>query len=118
MTYGWGDLDGSTIDMFCVGEGEHAIVSFINDGISGKNILFRGQKPSGGYYPLVELDNLPLPDRSVIYERDSLSEAPHSTCSMVLRCRADHPVPGIIGARNVKKCICRFFEGGSRHRMV
>lgn len=72
VTYGWSDLDSSTIDMLCVGEGEYAIVDFINDGTSGKNIFFRCQKPSGSYYPMVDLDCLPLPDRSVIYERDSL----------------------------------------------
>ncbi len=72
VTYGCNDLDDSTIDALCVGEGEYAVTSFINDGVVGKNIAPRGQKPSGNYYPLVDLDNLPLPDCSVVYKRDSL----------------------------------------------
>ena len=52
-TYGWGDVDNSTIDALCVAEGEYAIVDFINEGVNNKNIFPRGQQPSGNYYPLV-----------------------------------------------------------------
>lgn len=72
VTYGWGDLQDSTIDALCVGEGENAIVDFINHGVMGKNIFPRGHEPSGDYYPLAELNRLPLPDRSVVYSSDSL----------------------------------------------
>lgn len=72
VTYGWSDLQDSTIDALCVGEGENALTDFIMHGVTGRNIFLRGQEPSGDYYPLVDLDSLPLPDRSAVYAHDSL----------------------------------------------
>ena len=72
-TYDWKDLADSTIDAVCVGEGEQAIVDYIRDGfVGGKNIFPRGQDLPSEFYPLVDLDELPFPDRSALYAADSL----------------------------------------------
>jgi len=72
VTYGWRDLQDSTIDALCVGEGESAIVDFITQGVMDRNIFPRGTEPSGNYYPLADLDRMPLPDRSLVYSSNSL----------------------------------------------
>jgi radical SAM superfamily enzyme YgiQ (UPF0313 family) len=72
-TYDWKCIEQSTIDAICVGEGEVAIVDFINNGfMSCKNIFRRGDNFPSEFNPLVGLDSLPFPDRSVVYECDSL----------------------------------------------
>lgn len=71
-TYGWEELSESSIDAICIGEGEIALVDFITQGVTGKNLFFRGDHPSGEYHPFVELDRMPFPDRSVVYDADPL----------------------------------------------
>ena len=71
-TYGWKDLTTSSINAICVGEGELALVDFVNVGVAGKNLFLNGTPPSGEYHPFVELDQMPFPDRSVIYDVDPL----------------------------------------------
>jgi len=72
-TFDWKLIKDSTIDAICVGEGEYAIVDFINnDFTSNKNIFYREENFPEEFYPLVDLDSLPLPDRDVVYQSDSL----------------------------------------------
>jgi radical SAM superfamily enzyme YgiQ (UPF0313 family) len=66
-------MDGSTIDAICIGEGESAVVDFINNGFTGsKNIFRNGDSFPSEFSPLADLDGLPFPDRSIIYNGDSL----------------------------------------------
>lgn len=66
-------IEGSTIDAMCVGEGEFAVVDFINNGFaSSKNIFRNGDNFPSEFNPLVDLDKLPFPDRSIIYNNDYL----------------------------------------------
>ena len=72
-TFGWQQLSGSTIDAVCIGEGETAIVEFIKNGFKDVPNIFRpGNSFPTKFFPLVDLDRLPLPDRSVVYDVDSL----------------------------------------------
>ncbi len=72
-TFDWKCLENSSIDAACVGEGELALVDFINGGFRGnKNIFCRGEDAPAEFYPLAVLDKLPFPDRDVIYRRDPI----------------------------------------------
>jgi radical SAM superfamily enzyme YgiQ (UPF0313 family) len=72
-TYSAALLSNTTIQAYCVGEGEHAIVDFVRSGFrAAKNIVARGGEDAGPYHPLVELDAMPFPDRDVVYREDSL----------------------------------------------
>lgn len=72
-TYSAGMLRGTTIQAYCVGEGEHAIVDFIRSGFQpSKNIVACGGADTGPYHPLVDLDTMPFPDREIVYREDSL----------------------------------------------
>ena len=72
-TYDWKCIEESTIDAICIGEGEFAVVDFINNGFrSHKNISCNHDSFPSEFYPLVELDKLPFPDREVVYKYDSL----------------------------------------------
>jgi radical SAM superfamily enzyme YgiQ (UPF0313 family) len=71
-TFDWKCITDSTIDAFCIGEGEIALIDFIQNGFtSNRNIFYREEEPSLGFYPFVNLDELPFPDREVIYRTDS-----------------------------------------------
>jgi len=72
VTYDHGAIDDSTIDAYCVGEGEASLPGFLRSGQPSGNIVARGARPSGCLDELLDLDSLPLPDRSVIYATDSL----------------------------------------------
>lgn len=64
-------IENSSIDAYCVGEGEFALVDFIEGGFRpAKNIFLNGEKAVCGFYPFVELDNLPFPDRDIVYSCD------------------------------------------------
>lgn len=72
-TYSAALLRGTTIQAYCVGEGEHAILEFVRSGFRpSKNIVSCGGEDTGPYHPLVELDAMPFPDRDIIYREDSL----------------------------------------------
>lgn len=72
-TYSAGLLRGTTIQAYCVGEGEHAIVDFVRGGFRpARNIVACGGDDRGPYHPLVELDAMPFPDRDIVYREDSL----------------------------------------------
>lgn len=66
-------LDDSTIDAACIGEGEFALVDFINNGFqSTKNVFYKGEEVPDKFYPFVEPDKLPFPDRDIVYREDPL----------------------------------------------
>lgn len=72
-TFNWECIKDSSIDAACIGEGESALVDFINGGFrSNKNIFCRDDRMPSEFYPLVELDNIPFPDRDIIYQTDPL----------------------------------------------
>lgn len=72
-TFNWECLENSSIDAACIGEGELALVDFINGGFhSNKNIFCKGDRVPSEFYPLVELDNLPFPDRDIVYQIDPI----------------------------------------------
>jgi radical SAM superfamily enzyme YgiQ (UPF0313 family) len=72
-TYSAEMLRGSSIEAYCVGEGEYALVDFIQSGHRpAKNIVACGSEDAGPYHPLVDLDALPFPDRDIIYREDAL----------------------------------------------
>lgn len=72
-TYDWSILERSTIDACCVGEGEYALTEFIQSGFkSVKNIIIRENKEPVGYFPLTDLDSLPMPERNSVYSADNL----------------------------------------------
>jgi len=72
-TFDWSSLRESTIDAVCVGEGEYAIADFIDNGCKAAgNILSRQDAFPNMFYPLVDMDDLPFPDRSVVYDVDTL----------------------------------------------
>ena len=72
-TYSAELLRGTTIQAYCVGEGEHAVREFVRSGFRpSKNIVSCGVADTGPYHPLVELDAMPFPDRDIVYRGDSL----------------------------------------------
>ncbi len=72
-TFDWSALLNSTIDAVCVGEGEYALVDFVNNGFQSTKNIFRRDDPfPDTFYPLVDMDELPFPDRSVVYDADRL----------------------------------------------
>lgn len=78
-TFSQKGIEESTIDAICIGEGEFAIVDYINNGYKSiKNIYNCGDPSPTDFANLVELNDLPFPDRSVIYDSDSLlNNVPH-----------------------------------------
>lgn len=64
----------TSIDAFCIGEGEIALIDFLQNGFrANKNIIRQGSigLPSE-FYPFVDLDRLPFPDRKTVYDVDVL----------------------------------------------
>jgi radical SAM superfamily enzyme YgiQ (UPF0313 family) len=74
-TYEREKIMNSTIDVLCVGEGEYAIVEYIlNDICCHKNIICNSKENVhlDEYYPFVELDSLPFPNRDIVYKDDHI----------------------------------------------
>jgi radical SAM superfamily enzyme YgiQ (UPF0313 family) len=72
-TYDPQAIKETTIDAQCIGEGEYALVDFLQNGLrSGKNISLKNDPLPHDFHPLVNLDELPFPDRDCVYDRDSL----------------------------------------------
>ncbi|HEY5999172.1 MAG TPA: radical SAM protein [bacterium] len=72
-TYSADILRGTTIQAYCVGEGEHAILDFVRSGFTpAKNIVACGGRDAGPYHRLADLDAMPFPDRDIVYREDSL----------------------------------------------
>ncbi|MFH1202774.1 MAG: radical SAM protein [Candidatus Omnitrophota bacterium] len=61
----------TTIDAVCVGEGEDALIQYLQtDGISANNVIVNGNISTLQYNPLVDLDRLPFPDREIVYNEE------------------------------------------------
>jgi anaerobic magnesium-protoporphyrin IX monomethyl ester cyclase len=72
-TFDSSPLKGSTIDAFCIGEGETALIDYINSSFQGsKNIVRSTDERPTSFYPLVDLDLLPVCDRSTVYDCNGL----------------------------------------------
>lgn len=66
-------LLNSSIDAACIGEGESALVDFIHNGFkSTKNIIGCNDSLPSAYYPFLNLEKAPLPDRELVYRKDTL----------------------------------------------
>jgi radical SAM superfamily enzyme YgiQ (UPF0313 family) len=70
-TFDWQLLRDSSIDAICFGEGEFALVDYIENGLDCKrNIMHkRGGFPSD-FFPFAVQDDLPFPARDLVYRRD------------------------------------------------
>lgn len=74
------NLDGNPFDAVCIGEGDLSIIEFLNKYNQGKNITAinnfiiesgNGNQLKGDLLNLVEpLDQLPFPDRKILYDKD------------------------------------------------
>ncbi|MDP6477845.1 MAG: radical SAM protein [Nitrospinaceae bacterium] len=68
----------STIDALCMGEGEAALIDYVDSDFSGtKNIIERGDITpdrcnTPDYFAFTNLDDLPMPRRHLVYEQDSV----------------------------------------------
>ncbi len=70
-TFDWKFLDSCTIDAVCIGEGEHALVDFIKSDFSpSKNIIANQNSMPSEYFPFVDLNSVPFPDRDLVYKND------------------------------------------------
>jgi len=70
-TFDFNYSEKSTIDALCVGEGELALYEYIESGFSsGKNIILNGEKMPKEFHRFIDLDSIPIPDRSIVYEKD------------------------------------------------
>ncbi len=66
-------LRHSTIDASCIGEGEQALLDFINGGfLPPKNIVLNKDPSPSGYLPFLDLNSAPFPDRELVYKNDYL----------------------------------------------
>lgn len=72
-TFDYQSYCNTTISAICVGEGELALPAYIKSDITDGNI-FNGTMPFQveRLQPFVELDSLPFPDRTVVYQKDPL----------------------------------------------
>ncbi|MFH0753226.1 MAG: radical SAM protein, partial [Candidatus Omnitrophota bacterium] len=66
-------LEGTTIDALCFGEGEQSVVDYINNGFSpiGNIVDVKSGKPAQ-FYPFLDLNQAPFPDRALVYDKDRL----------------------------------------------
>lgn len=70
-TFEWRNIAGSSIDALCVGEGEQALLDYIRNGLSpSKNIIANNNSAPSEYFPFLELDNMPFPERDLVYKDD------------------------------------------------
>lgn len=70
-TFDRSQIKSSSIDAICVGEGEIALINYINNGMKPiQNIIAPDYNGIIQYAPLVDLNKAPFPDRSIIYEED------------------------------------------------
>jgi anaerobic magnesium-protoporphyrin IX monomethyl ester cyclase len=77
---GLSDLEDSPFDGVCIGEGDYAIIDFVNEYNYGKNLTpisnfvirsNNGGQLKGSLLNLVDpQDQLPFPDRKIIYDKD------------------------------------------------
>lgn len=67
----------TSIDALCMGEGETALIDYVdNDFVGQKNIIDRvkfnenNEVIESTFYPFLNLDDSPIPARSIVYEQD------------------------------------------------
>jgi len=64
---------GTTIDAYCVGEGEVALKDFFENGkVLRKNMISTQQLDVESYHSYVDVNSLDLPDRSIVYGQDPI----------------------------------------------
>jgi anaerobic magnesium-protoporphyrin IX monomethyl ester cyclase len=65
---------GTTINAYCIGEGESALYNFFKNGMKFEKNIIRTTdlESSEGYYPYIDVDELDFPDREFVYEQDSI----------------------------------------------
>lgn len=64
-------FSGATIDAVCIGEGEEALVQYLQSGGKAANNMIIGSTTAAvGYNRLIELDSLPFPDREIVYDEE------------------------------------------------
>lgn len=69
----WQLLKDTTFNALCIGEGETALTRFVQNGFQPeKNIIRPGSPFPAEFYPFADLNQLPLPDRSLAYSQDPL----------------------------------------------
>lgn len=72
VTSSWSDLLNESFDYLCVGEGEVALKNFVQNGETDKNLFQRSQGRPLGYHEFVDLNELPFPDRELLYTEEPL----------------------------------------------
>jgi anaerobic magnesium-protoporphyrin IX monomethyl ester cyclase len=66
------DIQKTSLDAICIGEGETALKDYIESGMkSGRNLVTR-DKENWEKAPEINMAHMPMPDRSVVYEADNL----------------------------------------------
>ena len=72
-TFDWKCIEHSTIDAACVGEGEKVLLEFLrNNNRPVNNIFMRGESGPRSLADFVDLDTLPIPDRSQVYAENPI----------------------------------------------
>lgn len=70
-TYDWTCHADTTLDAICIGEGEFALLEYIESGCTAaRNVIPRGAAEPPGLQDRADLDALPFPDRSLVYDSD------------------------------------------------
>ncbi len=64
-------FSNATIDAICIGEGEEALVQYLQtDGKSANNVIVNGNNSDLEYNRLIDLDQVPFPDRDLVYNEE------------------------------------------------
>lgn len=70
-TFDWAFFKNSSIDALCIGEGESALADYIRNGlVPSTNILTHATEATPPFAPYASLDDLPFPDRDIVYAHD------------------------------------------------
>jgi radical SAM superfamily enzyme YgiQ (UPF0313 family) len=64
----------TTINAYCIGEGESALYNFFKNGMKYEKNIIRTTDldATEGYYPYVDVDDLDFPDREFVYNEDPI----------------------------------------------
>lgn len=64
-------FQNTTIDAICIGEGEDALIQYLQtEGILANNVISKSNISPVQYNPLVDLDRMPFPDREIVYNEE------------------------------------------------
>lgn len=73
VTYNPQLLFESSIDAACMGEGDIALPEYILSGYQQcPNVYLNNNKVTNTFHDFADLDSMPFPDRSIIYDKDSI----------------------------------------------